>query len=143
MKEIHVEFADDLAVVLHDEAAAVRELAHHGRVHVPALREGKEFLDVLRLHRERHALLRLGQEYLPRLQAVVFKERAGQFDFRAAADPRHFADGAAEPSRAVVGQRPVQSEVARLDQEFVHLALRDRVADLHGLRRRFMAQLFR
>ena len=64
--------------------AGVRELAEHGRLDLAPRGEREERVELVRRHRERHALLRLGEEDLPRREARVLERRAGEVDARAA-----------------------------------------------------------
>ena len=141
VEEVHVEAGDHLAVVFDGEVAGVVEAAHEGDLDIAAAGERLERLAALRRDGEGHAFLRLGDEDFPGLEPFVLEGGAGEFALAAAGIFAHLAEGAGDAARAVVGDAAVEAEVARLEQEFVELALGERVADLHRLGGRFGAQL--
>ena len=123
--------------------AVARELAEVGRLDLAPPRQLEERVELVGRHRERHPLLRLADEDLPRGEPLVLQRGLGEVEPRAARLLGHLADRAGEAAGAVVGDRRIEAEIARLEQEVEHHLLRDRVADLHRLHRALLGQFGR
>ena len=99
--------------------------------------------ELRRRDRQRHPLLRLGDQHLPRRQPLVLERRAREVEPGAARLPGHLADRGGEAAGAVVGDRRVEPGLARLEQEVEHHLLGDGVADLDRLHRALLVELRR
>ena len=135
MEEAQSQETDEPAMGEHLDVASGGERAHHRCFHVAPAGKVPQRIDGFRRHGEAHALLRLGDKYLPGRQALVLQRTRVEVDLHAAAQARHFAQRAGEAARAIVGEPAVQAPIARLQQHIEHLLLRDGVPDLHGRRR--------
>ncbi len=85
---------------------------------------------VPRRHRQRHALLRLGEPDFPGFQPGIFERHLCQIH------PRpdvlaHLAHRAGQPARAAIGDGMVEPGIPRPRHHLNHALLRHRVADLH------------
>ena len=113
------------------EALRVRELAEDCRLDLVALEDLAEGVDLVGRDGVDHPLLSFADPDLGRRQAAVLER--SMLQVHACTDLlAHLADRGAEAAGAAVGDRVVESQVARLELGVEDDLLLDRIADLHG-----------
>ena len=140
--EVHIQRGHHAFAVAHFKAAGFRKIAQGRGLHVHTGSQLQKLLQFVRGHGQGHTLLRLGEQDLPGPQAVVLEGGLGDVQHAAARIFGHFAHGGREAARAVVRNGVVQTHIPRAQNKVIHLALRNRVADLHGRGRGAFVQLF-
>ena len=124
----------DLGVAFHDAREAVGgDLADHGGVELPLLEPGGDIVDVGRLDRDDHALLRLGEHhFVGRHAALAARDALGVEDDPNSGALSHFNRGAGQAGCAAVLQAldPVAVLADEADARIHQQLFEERVADL-------------
>ena len=136
MKKVHGDAADLGALPAKDEFT--RGVAEGSKIRPLDLVLGADLgkpREVSLGHREHHALLRLGDPHLGRIETRVLERRAVEVDL-GTERLAHLAHRARKPARTAVGDR-MEERPARLVPRREHRVeqglLADRVTDLHGV----------
>ncbi len=136
VQKIHIEIENLCAPEIHAPPRRCRKPANDGGLDAALVHQSDEGIALLRRNGERHSFLRFAYPYLPRSQPGVLQRHRIEINLETAGLLRHLRNRAREPPGAVIGNRRIQSHIARLFHDSVgELLLRDRIANLHRCRR--------